>query len=229
MTSGQTVRGLPPRADGQARETDSWTGPDAYMELRRQEAPMNVCTWIDSPIGRLKLVAGDAGLALIGWENDRRAWKHLNGPMIGRPEHPILRQAEEQLAEYFAGQRREFSVKLDLRGTPFQAAVWTAMLTIPFGRTRSYGEIARQIGRPAAVRAVGAAVGMNPVAVMAPCHRVLGASGALTGFAGGLPAKRGLLAVEDIRYRPSTRDSLGDHAADLLAGLAPELPRGAVA
>ena len=98
--------------------------------------------------------------------------------------------------EYFAGNRTGFELDLDFVGTDFQKKVWRALLKIPFGQTRSYGQIARQIGKPKAVRAVGAANGRNPIGIIAPCHRVIGASGALTGFAGGLDAKRRLLALE---------------------------------
>jgi methylated-DNA-[protein]-cysteine S-methyltransferase len=108
----------------------------------------------------------------------------------------VLVDAERQLKEYFAGRRRRFDVKLDVSGTPFQKAVWNALLTIPFGETRSYAQIARQIGNPTAVRAVGAANGRNPVSIVTPCHRVVGSSGALTGFAGGLDVKARLLALE---------------------------------
>jgi methylated-DNA-[protein]-cysteine S-methyltransferase len=101
------------------------------------------------------------------------------------------------LREYFAGQRQVFSVPLDFGGTEFQNQVWQALLSIPFGETRTYTEIARQIGKPAAVRAVGAANGRNPISIIAPCHRVLGSTGNLTGFAGGLQAKAHLLALED--------------------------------
>jgi methylated-DNA-[protein]-cysteine S-methyltransferase len=113
--------------------------------------------------------------------------------------HPVLIEAERQLREYFAGRRTAFALKLDLVGTPFQRKVWNALLTIPFGETRSYGEIAKQIGSPVAVRAVGAANGRNPVAIVAPCHRVIGSTGKLTGFAGGLGAKACLLALEGAR------------------------------
>ena len=105
-------------------------------------------------------------------------------------------RAERQLDEYFHGDRISFDVPLDLVGTDFQKKVWAAMLAIPFGETRTYGEIARQIGKPEAVRAVGGAANRNPIAVLAPCHRIVGASGDLTGFAGGLKAKTHLLALE---------------------------------
>ena len=184
--------------------------------------------WMQSPIGKLKLVASDVGLAAILWEADTRSWPHLRGPQAEMPDHPVLIVAEKELGEYFAGERERFSVNLDLHGTPFQESVWRALLDIPFGQVRSYGEIARAIGRPMAVRAVGAAVGMNPVAVMAPCHRVLGASGTLTGFAGGLPAKLGLLKVEGIRHRPSARDPRPESGLDLL-GTAGRDDRGRMA
>jgi methylated-DNA-[protein]-cysteine S-methyltransferase len=108
----------------------------------------------------------------------------------------VLIEAERQLREYFAGRRQSFDLELDLTGTAFQRAVWTALLTIPFGQTRSYGDIARQVGRPSASRAVGAANGQNPVAIVAPCHRVIGSTGALTGFGGGLDVKERLLRLE---------------------------------
>ena len=108
----------------------------------------------------------------------------------------VLLAAEQQLKEYFAGTRHQFELELDFTGTEFQKQVWQALLTIPFGETRSYSQIAQQIGNPKAVRAVGAANGRNPISIIAPCHRVIGASGGLTGFAGGLEAKQYLLALE---------------------------------
>jgi len=150
---------------------------------------------IPSPVGALTLVASDAGLRAILWENDRPGRVKL-GALEEAPEHPVLREVERQLAAYFAGTRDSFDVPLDFRGTDFQKSVWAALLTIPFGETRSYGAIAHQIGRPSAVRAVGAANGRNPISIIAPCHRVIGANGALTGFAGGLTAKETLLGIE---------------------------------
>jgi methylated-DNA-[protein]-cysteine S-methyltransferase len=150
---------------------------------------------MNSPVGKLTLVASDDGLAGILWENDRPARVRIN--MNAQDDtHPTLLEAERQLGEYFAGQRKAFALKLDLAGTPFQRKVWNALLTIPFGETRSYAQIARQIGSPAAVRAVGAANGRNPVSIVAPCHRVIGSTGKLTGFAGGLEVKAHLLALE---------------------------------
>ena len=150
---------------------------------------------LPSPVGVLKLVASDAGLTAILWENDDPRRVRLNS-VIEDENHPILLETERQLGEYFAGRRRSFSLPLDFKGTPFQRRVWSALLTIPYGETRSYGEIARQIGNPAAVRAVGAANGRNPLSIIAPCHRVIGATGKLTGFAGGLETKARLLALE---------------------------------
>lgn len=150
---------------------------------------------IPSPVGALTLVASDAGLTAILWENDRPGRVKL-GDLEEASDHPVLAEAERQLQGYFAGERERFDVPLDFRGTDFQKSVWAALLTIPFGETRSYGEIARQIGRPSASRAVGAANGRNPISIIAPCHRVIGTDGALTGFAGGLAAKETLLGME---------------------------------
>ncbi len=156
------------------------------------------CKIIPSPVGKLKLVASDQGLAAILWENDdpRRVRRNIAGE---DKTHPVLVETERQLREYFAGKRRTFSVPLDFTGTEFQTRVWKALLDIPFGETRSYGDIARQLGRPTASRAVGAANGKNPISIIAPCHRVIGSTGKLTGFAGGLQAKARLLALEGAR------------------------------
>jgi methylated-DNA-[protein]-cysteine S-methyltransferase len=148
-----------------------------------------------SPVGELTLVASDTGLVAILWENDRPGRVRL-GPMAENRDHAVLTETERQIAAYFAGELIEFDVPLDFHGTDFQKSVWAALLTIPFGETRSYGEIAHQIGRPKASRAVGAANGRNPISIIAPCHRVIGSNGALTGFAGGLAAKELLLGIE---------------------------------
>ncbi len=148
-----------------------------------------------TPIGRLRIVASDAGLVALLWERDTPARVPL-GPAIEDKYHAVLVSAEQQLAEYFAGRRSVFSLPLDLRGTEFQKQVWQALLRIPFGETRSYGELARELGNPGAMRAVGAANGRNPVSIVVPCHRVVGATGKLTGFAGGLAVKAQLLALE---------------------------------
>jgi methylated-DNA-[protein]-cysteine S-methyltransferase len=150
---------------------------------------------LPSPVGELKLVANGARLAAILWENDKPGRVRL-GSMTEAPDNPVLVKTARQLAEYFAGSRDCFDVELDFVGTEFQKKVWAALLTIPFGETRTYSQIAEQIGNPSAVRAVGAANGRNPISIIAPCHRVIGASGKLTGFAGGLEAKEQLLTLE---------------------------------
>jgi methylated-DNA-[protein]-cysteine S-methyltransferase len=168
----------------------------------------HVCTHVMSPVGRLTLVATDRGLSAILWENDRPSRVRLN--IAGEDSaHPLLRDAGRQLAEYFAGRRQRFTVPLDPSGTVFQRDVWDALATIPFGETRSYSQIAQQIGRPRAVRAVGAANGRNPLSIVVPCHRVVGATGALTGFAGGLDVKARLLALEGRDHlAPSSDEAL---------------------
>ena len=148
-----------------------------------------------SPVGTLTLVASEKGLAAILWENDDPARVPL-GALTEDGEDPVLQETERQLDEYFSGKRKTFSIPLDFNGTDFQKAVWNALLTIPYGETRSYGEIAVQLGNPKAVRAVGAANGKNPISIIAPCHRVIGSNGKLTGFAGGLEAKSLLLRLE---------------------------------
>jgi methylated-DNA-[protein]-cysteine S-methyltransferase len=148
-----------------------------------------------SPVGVLTLVAGDHGLAAILWENDDPKRVRLS-PLEENLTHPVLLEAERQLRDYFTGKLKKFSLKLDFAGTEFQKRVWAALLTIPFGETRSYAQIATQVGSPKAVRAVGAANGKNPISIVAPCHRVIGSSGKLTGFAGGLAAKELLLRLE---------------------------------
>jgi methylated-DNA-[protein]-cysteine S-methyltransferase len=153
------------------------------------------CKTTKTPVGRLTLIASDRGLAAILWENDDPQRVRL-GPLAENKSHPVLLEAERQLRDYFAGRLRKFSVPLDPVGTDFQREVWRALATIPFGETRSYAEIARQIDRPKAVRAVGAANGKNPLSILVPCHRVIGANGKLTGFAGGLETKAALLKLE---------------------------------
>lgn len=160
--------------------------------------PALAFTVIDSPLGRLTLAATDAGLRAVLWEGDREDRVPLRLD-IADANHPILLLAASQLNEYFAGQRKAFSVPLDVDGTDFQRRVWNALRTIPFGQTWSYGQLARQIGSPSAMRAVGSANGRNPVSIITPCHRVIGANGTLTGFAGGLDVKARLLALEAAR------------------------------
>jgi methylated-DNA-[protein]-cysteine S-methyltransferase len=157
--------------------------------------PPAVFTTMPSPLGPLTLVATDRGLAAVLMETERpgRVPVRLDRRV---PSHPWLVAAERQLVDYFAGRRTAFDLPLDVTGTPFQLSVWAALRTIPFGETRSYAQIAGQIGRPRAVRAVGAANGRNPLSIVTPCHRVIGAGGALTGYAGGVDAKRFLLDHE---------------------------------
>jgi methylated-DNA-[protein]-cysteine S-methyltransferase len=150
---------------------------------------------VASPVGELTLVASDKGLAAILWENDNPLRVRLS-PVVEDKKHPVLLETERQLKDYFGGRRTSFSLPLDFQGTEFQKKVWAALLTIPFGETRSYAEIAKQIKNPKAVRAVGAANGRNPLSIVAPCHRVVGSNGKLTGFAGGLDVKARLLALE---------------------------------
>lgn len=152
-------------------------------------------TTVPSPVGALRLVASDKGLVAILWENDSPGRVRLEA-MAEAEGHPVLVRAGEQLREYFAGTRKRFDVPLDCRGTDFQKRVWAELLAIPFGETRSYGAIAAKLGRPNASRAVGAANGRNPISIIAPCHRVVGSTGKLTGFAGGLDAKAYLLELE---------------------------------
>lgn len=147
-----------------------------------------------SPVGELTLFASERGLAAVLWPNELRRIRLA--PVTEDPHYPLLLEAERQLNAYFNGELRQFTVPLDFVGTEFQKKVWQALVAIPYGETRSYAEIARAIGHPAAVRAVGAANGRNPVSIIAPCHRVIGSNGKLTGFAGGLEAKAFLLAIE---------------------------------
>ena len=135
--------------------------------INQRQQKRHVYKWMDSPVGRLTLVGSDEGLAGILWEKDRPSRVRLNIEAED-DEHPVLVEAERQLNEYFDGQRTAFALNLDFAGTVFQRTVWHALLTIPFGETRSYAEIARQIGNPSATRAVGAANGRNPISIVAP-------------------------------------------------------------
>ncbi|MEM1435511.1 MAG: methylated-DNA--[protein]-cysteine S-methyltransferase [Pseudomonadota bacterium] len=146
-----------------------------------------------SPVGDLILVTGAGGLEQVCFTQGKGA-REVDPAWI--EDVDALAAVRLQLEEYFAGRRRDFDLTLLPQGTDFQKAVWQALTAIPFGETRSYAQIAEQIGRPKAVRAVGAANGANPLPIVVPCHRVIGASGKLTGFGGGLPAKQHLLALE---------------------------------
>ncbi len=154
-----------------------------------------VCARYESPLGTMLLAASDRGLCGVWFEGQRHGpdatgWRE-------DPRHPVLVETMEQLRAYFAGERTSFELPLDLQhGTPFQQSVWSALLGIPRGGTTSYAALAREVGKPQAARAIGAAVGRNPVSIVVPCHRVLGTGGGLTGYAGGLERKTALLKLE---------------------------------
>jgi methylated-DNA-[protein]-cysteine S-methyltransferase len=171
------------------------------MSIRTRNHPLVAQARLESPLGMLTAVASDTGLAGLWFDGQ----KHHPGPLDvpEDPQHRWLAQAADELDAYWRCREqgrtpRRFSVPLDLAGTPFQQAVWQALLEIEPGATCSYGELARRTQAPYAVRAVGAAVGRNPVSVVVPCHRALGSDGSLTGYAGGLDRKRALLALEGI-------------------------------
>jgi methylated-DNA-[protein]-cysteine S-methyltransferase len=151
---------------------------------------------IDTPLGVLRIARTSAGLAGAWFDGQR----HHPGPLAApeRADDPLLRAAAAQLSDYFAGRAKGFDVPLDLRGTPFQRSVWQALLAIGRGETRRYADIARTVGSARALRAVGAAIGKNPLSILVPCHRVIGSDGSLTGYAGGLPRKQALLALEGV-------------------------------
>ncbi len=151
---------------------------------------------IDTPLGPLSAYASDAGLRALLFDPADAPRHGVKGEIGQSKDHPMLTSLSKQLAEYFAKERRDFDLPLDPIGTDFQRLAWKALLTIPYGEMRSYGEQARAIGKPTAVRAVGAANGRNPLGIIVPCHRVIGASGKLTGYAGGLDRKRALLEHE---------------------------------
>jgi methylated-DNA-[protein]-cysteine S-methyltransferase len=163
--------------------------------LPKQDGLDIFTTTLDSPVGTLHLAASDTALLAVVWR--RHSTPQLPfAAAVDAPAHPVLRETTRQLSDYFHGRRRTFDLPLDFRGTDFQRRVWTSLLSIPFGETRSYRDVARELGNPAAVRAVGAANGRNPISIIAPCHRVIGMDGGLTGFGGGLEAKAWLLAHE---------------------------------
>jgi methylated-DNA-[protein]-cysteine S-methyltransferase len=149
-----------------------------------------------TPVGELTLVASDQGLRAILWPKLSPTRAGIHPRPHRNPDHPILVQTAAQLDEYFAGARTTFEIPVDLRGTRFQLAAWRSLADIPFGTTTSYGRQAAALGIPTAARALGAANGANPVCIVLPCHRVIGADGSLTGFGGGLPTKQWLLDHE---------------------------------
>jgi methylated-DNA-[protein]-cysteine S-methyltransferase len=152
-------------------------------------------TTLDSPVGQLRLIATETALLAVLWPEEREGRvKFTTEPVDG--DNKVLRQTAKQLGEYFAGKRRSFDLPLELRGTEFQQQVWQALAEIPFAETSTYGKQAAAIGRPRAIRAVGSANGRNPLSIVLPCHRIVGADGKLTGFAGGLDTKRWLLDHE---------------------------------
>ena len=165
---------------------------------------------ISTPVGRLLLVGDDGGLRGISFRDGRRPVEPDEG---WRPSREPFREVIEQLDEYFAGRRRRFDLALAPEGTTFQLEVWSALTSIPFGATVSYGELARRLGRPAASRAVGAANGRNPVPIVIPCHRVVGQDGSLTGFGGGLSIKRRLLEFEAGDSQAFERNLRGETSA----------------
>lgn len=150
---------------------------------------------MESPVGKLTLIASGKSLSSVLWENEDTEKTGMDFGLEDN-DHPVLWETEKQLNEYFSKKRKEFSLKLDFKGTEFQKQVWEALLTIPFGETRTYGQIAKQIGNPQAVRAVGGAANKNPIPIIAPCHRVIGATGKLVGFGGGIANKTILLDIE---------------------------------
>jgi methylated-DNA-[protein]-cysteine S-methyltransferase len=157
------------------------------------------CRTIDSPVGPLTLAGHGTTLTHLRMVDQTHP---PEGRSEWEPDDRAFEAAAAQLDGYFAGERTDFDLDLELTGTPFQRRVWAALQTIPYGETRSYGEIAEQIGSPGAFRAVGLANGRNPIGIIVPCHRVIGASGSLTGYGGGLERKRALLDLEQGRAAP---------------------------
>jgi methylated-DNA-[protein]-cysteine S-methyltransferase len=176
-------------------------GGDTFVRTSRMHYSSKI---IASPVGKLTLVARGSELTAILWENERPGRVRL-GLMREDSASPVLHLAEDQLSEYFSGKRQRFEMALRFVGTEFQKKVWEALRDIPYGETRTYAEIAARIGQPTAVRAVGAANGRNPISIIAPCHRVTGSSGELTGFAGGLAAKEALLCLEGASWGRAKR------------------------
>jgi methylated-DNA-[protein]-cysteine S-methyltransferase len=156
---------------------------------------MHTYDYFQSPHGRMLLVADDKALTAVCFVGQKYA-PRITADWQRDAGHPLLRKAKSELAEYFSGKRKRFSVKLAPRGTPFQRSVWKAIARVGFGKTIAYAELARRAGRPGSARAAGAATGRNPIGVIVPCHRIVGSNGSLTGYAGGLSKKRALLALE---------------------------------
>lgn len=164
-------------------------------------APSTVQTSYDSPLGRIILAAAHDRLTGVWFDGQSHQPDTARWPVAR--DQPVLQRAQTQLSAYFAGRRQAFELALDLSaGTDFQQSVWRALLQIPFGATLSYGALSAGIGKPAAVRAVAGAVARNPLSIIVPCHRVLGAGASLTGYAGGLPRKTALLQLEGASFKP---------------------------
>ena len=158
-------------------------------------------TVIATPLGPLLLARTPSGLAGAWFEGQRHHPPQFDAPHVAGD--PLLERVADQLERYFAGSLQAFDIPIDLQGTTFQRAVWKALIEIGAGTTKTYGDIAREIGQPIAVRAVGAAVGRNPVSILVPCHRVIGSDGSLTGYAGGIDRKVALLRLESVRLGPT--------------------------
>jgi O-6-methylguanine DNA methyltransferase len=181
----------------------------AIAQTRKTKTKTQTLYWSStaSQVGTVLLMATEQGLCWTGMPGHAidegldwaRRWMTIERVIEGE-QVESLQQGMDELRRYFAGEHVEFSCPLDLYGTPFQLEVWHELCRIPYGETRSYGEVARAIGRPLAVRAVGAANGANPVGIIVPCHRVIGSNGSLTGYGGGLPMKEWLLALEGARH-----------------------------
>jgi methylated-DNA-[protein]-cysteine S-methyltransferase len=166
------------------------------VKEQTMDSNVSMCR-VPSPLGEILLVADAAGEALCGlYLAEQKYFPTDSSQWSERCSLPLFRDVAAQLREYFAGARERFDVSLAPAGTPFQRTVWSEIAKVPFGETISYAELARRCGRPAAVRAAGAATGRNPITVIIPCHRIVGSAGALTGYAGGLERKRKLLALE---------------------------------
>jgi methylated-DNA-[protein]-cysteine S-methyltransferase len=184
----QTANGKQQTADGEVIMFD--------VKMLTQLVGDTVRKDVDSLVGCITLLASDAGLQAVLWEPHRRLIGGALDAVVVDEAHAVIVEVERQLGEYFEGVRTVFDVPLDLQGTDFQKRVWEQLLAIPYGETRSYGDLARALGDPQMAQAVGAANGNNPVSIIVPCHRVVGASGALTGYAGGVDVKAKLLALE---------------------------------
>lgn len=173
-----------------------------------QKARILYWSSVPSPLGECVVMSTEAGVCWTGTPGTAideglyrtKHWLQIDRVVKGEEVAP-LQQATEELKRYFAGERIQFSCSLDLQGTPFQLRVWQELCQIPYGGTRSYGEIAYAVGCPTAARAVGAANGANPVAIIVPCHRVIGSNGKLTGYGGGLAAKSWLLSLEGVAHK----------------------------